>query len=502
MSLIRTARRWIRRIRNRFHLSRPAEENINDGKNSEDEDAEDFAENPVINCTHEAEIKWDGPEKLKNRAMIEASNDFATRLMKEFLGPESVCISPISISFVLAMSLVGAKGVTEAEILKLLGQGCSLRDIEAFFVEIKALFQLLSELEILHDANRVYYDLSLELLESYKEKVTRLYGKDAYDMLDFKDADGTAKKINSLVEEITKGNLKDVITAGELTKTKMILLNAIDFRGKWQSEFNPRENVTDKFWLLNGTTKKTEMMTNVDGASWCFYCENDEMQRICLRYKNGYLKEDGEWDYEKNGGRYNKDVGEIAMYIFLPRKRKGLSKLLENLSGKKLLKWLRMKSLENYRQKYPTVCDIVYRVFIKIPKFTIRNDLHLKATLEKNGLEHYFNGNGDFSGTSNESFKATSFIHKTFIKTDECGTEASAVSIGYVDRACAAGPKIPVKHIYKKFYANHPFLYAIVSRKQHVLFIGTVMDVEEKDEPEFEEWEKESIPSTMDVDEN
>ena len=55
--------------------------------------------------------------------MVEATNDFAARLMKEFHGSESICISPISISFVLAMSLAGAKGDTEKEIIKLLGKG-------------------------------------------------------------------------------------------------------------------------------------------------------------------------------------------------------------------------------------------------------------------------------------------------------------------------------------------------------------------------------------------
>ncbi|KAI1702189.1 serpin (serine protease inhibitor) domain-containing protein [Ditylenchus destructor] len=492
MSLIQTARRWIRRIRNRFHPSRTAEENINREENSEDEDAEDFAENPIINCTHEAEIKAkNGAEKLKNRVMIEASNDFAARLMKEFIGSESVCISPISISFVLAMSLAGAKGETEAEVLKLLGKGCSLRNIEAFFVEIKALFQLLSELEILHDANRIYYDLSLELLESYKEKVTRLYGKDAFDLSDFKDSDGTAKKINSLVEEITKGNLKNVITADQVSSSHMILLNALDFRGKWWYQFYPDNNVIKEFHLLNGTTKKSEMMTNYRGVSSCFYCENDEMQRICLRYKNGYLKENGEWDHAKNEEKFdrNEGVGEISMYMFLPRKRKGLPKLVENLNGEKLLKWLRMKPLEDYRQRFPTVCDIVYKVDIKIPKFTIRSDLRLEGTLERNGLEHYFNGNADFSGASKAPLHANSFIHKTYIKTDECGTEASAVSyeLREYNLYVGGGPSIPQKVIKKKFHANRPFLYAIVSRKQHVLFMGTVMDVDEANEAELKD---------------
>ncbi|KAI1702184.1 serpin (serine protease inhibitor) domain-containing protein [Ditylenchus destructor] len=440
------------------------------------------AENPIIDCKDEEEIEvGNEPEKLKNRAMIEASNCFATRLVKEFFGPESVCISPISISFVLAMSLAGAKGETEAEVLKLLGKDRNLDEIEAFFVEIKSVFQQLSERNILHDANRIYYDLSLELLETYKEKVTQLYGKDAYDMLDFKDADGTSKKINSLVEQITKGKLKDVITPGQVNNNHMIMLNALDFRGKWDNPFDPTSNVIKEFHLLNGTTIKTEMMThcgNFEKASDYFYCENEEMQRICLEYENYYVDQFGEYDQEKNSSNKT-DVGEISMYIFLPRARNGLPKLVENLNGGKFLKWLRMKPLEDYRQQEPT---------IEIPKFAIRSDIQLKDTLTRIGLEHYFNGNGNFSGTSNGPLYATSFIHKTFIKTDELGTEASAVTYGL--RLGCAKPIIPKKVIEKEFHANRPFLYAIVSRKQHVLFMGTVMDVDEVNKAELKKRKK------------
>ncbi|KAI1717287.1 hypothetical protein DdX_07027 [Ditylenchus destructor] len=59
-------------------------------------------------------------------------------------------------------------------------------------VEVKTVFQQLPELEILHDANRVYYDHSIELLKTYKEKVTRLYGIDCFDSLDFSDSHGNA----------------------------------------------------------------------------------------------------------------------------------------------------------------------------------------------------------------------------------------------------------------------------------------------------------------------
>ncbi|KAI1696442.1 serpin (serine protease inhibitor) domain-containing protein [Ditylenchus destructor] len=449
---------------------------------SDAESQADSVESVVIDCKREAEIDTEN-EKLKNRAIVEANNDFATTLMKEFFGCESVCISPISISFVLAMSLAGTKGETEAEIVKVLGKGCSLDKIEAYFVEVKTVFKQLSEIGILHNANRIYYDLSIELFDDYKEKVTQLYGNDCFDSLDLSDTHGTAKKINTFVEEITKGNLRDVITADEVRASPMILLNALDFRGQWKSPFDPTLNAIHEFHLLNGNTKKTEIMTfSYVTTSGYFYYENGEMQRICLPYKNESLNKNGEYDY-KNISSRKMDVGEISMYIFLPRSHDGLQKLVEDLDGKKLLEWLRLKPLKDYRQKEPTVVDIMYKLSIKIPKFTIRTDLQLSDTLKKIGLEHYFSGNADFSRASNADLQPSSFIHKTFIKADELGTEASAITMGGL--VLAGIPSIPIKVIEKEFHADRPFLYAIVSRKQHVLFIGTVMDVDEGNEEEL-----------------
>lgn len=37
----------------------------------------------------------------------------------------------------------------------------------------------------------------------------------------------------------------------------------------------------------------------------------------------------------------------------------------------------------------------------------------------------------------------------------------------------------------KEFVADHPFLYAIVLNKQHILFVGTLCDVEERTELSF-----------------
>ncbi|KAI1700026.1 serpin (serine protease inhibitor) domain-containing protein [Ditylenchus destructor] len=240
--------------------------------------------------------------------------------------------------------------------------GCSLGEIEAYFVEVKTVFKQLSVLEIIHDANHIYYDVSIELFDDYKEKVTQLYGIDCFDSLDLSDPHGTAKKINTFVEEITKGNLKDVICR------------------------------------CMSTAGDAEMMTfsNVT-ASRYFYYENDEMQRICLPYKNG------EYDYEKKSRR-KMDVGEISMYIFLPRSRDGLLKLVYDLDGEKLLEWLRLKPLQDYRQKKSRARDVKYKLSVKIPKFTIRTDLELTDTLIQIGLERYFSGNADFSRENNTCF--------------------------------------------------------------------------------------------------
>lgn len=110
-----------------------------------------------------------------------------------------------------------------------------------------------------------------------------------------------------------------------------------------------------------------------------------------------------------------------------------------------------------------------------MPKFEINFGDELKPYFNKLGMIQAFTNSADFSGMSKSNdLKIGKIIHKTFIKVDEEGTEAAAVT-AVVMKAKSIMPR-PEKII--DMIVDHPFLFIIRSNglpKEHdILFISKV----------------------------
>ena len=63
------------------------------------------------------------------------------------------------------------------------------------------------------------------------------------------------------MEEKTTGAIKNIFPDGSIEQTtKLILINAIHFKGTWENEFDPNFSSMDTFYLADGTTVQTSMM--------------------------------------------------------------------------------------------------------------------------------------------------------------------------------------------------------------------------------------------------
>ena len=71
----------------------------------------------------------------------------------------------------------------------------------------------------------------------------------------------SSKIINQVVEEKTNGVIKNIFPDGSIEgTTKLILINAIHFKGTWENEFEPNFSTMETFYLADGTTIQTSMM--------------------------------------------------------------------------------------------------------------------------------------------------------------------------------------------------------------------------------------------------
>jgi serine protease inhibitor len=109
---------------------------------------------------------------------------------------------------------------------------------------------------------------------------------------------------------------------------------------------------------------------------------------------------------------------------------------------------------------------------VYLPKFEFKFDKSLVDNLKALGMTDAFDdGKADLSGISDDSKLIISEVmHKTYIKVDERGTEAAAVT-GITVGVTSAGPDL------NTFRVDHPFVFAIREKDTNaILFIGKVMD--------------------------
>ncbi len=105
---------------------------------------------------------------------------------------------------------------------------------------------------------------------------------------------------------------------------------------------------------------------------------------------------------------------------------------------------------------------------LKMPRFTLRYEKTLNDVLKDLGMGVAFTGRANFRGIADLSLAIDKANHKTFLRVDEEGTEASAATSVEIEPISPAPPS---------FVVDQPFVVAI--REHHSgtsLFLGTIMD--------------------------
>uniref|UniRef100_A0A672SRR7 Leukocyte elastase inhibitor-like n=1 Tax=Sinocyclocheilus grahami TaxID=75366 RepID=A0A672SRR7_SINGR len=188
-----------------------------------------------------------------------ANTQFSLNLFKKISGgntSKNVFYSPISISSALAMVLLGAKGNPAVQMFKVISH--------IYKDQIHSSFnKLMSELKkpgapyVLSLANRLYGE------QSYQFKYlndTKTYYKAELEEVDFKKKSEAARvNINKWVEKNTQEKIKNLLPRGSVNDaTKLVLVNAIYFKGNWEKKF-PKEATSDGQFKMN-KTKPVKMM--------------------------------------------------------------------------------------------------------------------------------------------------------------------------------------------------------------------------------------------------
>jgi serpin B len=376
-----------------------------------------------------------------------ASNAFALDLYAKLAGEreaENLFFSPASIEMALAMTCAGARGSTASQMAGVLHLPPGTQTIhEDFSGFLDQLYSGRSAEEYkrgyqLSIANALWGQGGYKFLPRFMNLIEKKYGARLGE-LDFKsDSEGARRTINAWVEKKTRDRIKDLIGRGVLSPdTRLVLTNAIYFKGNWADEFEKNATREELFHLSAREQKKVPFMRRTGS---CGYMKQESFQMLKLPYVGN----------------------DLSMIILLPGKIGGLAALEHQLTLEKLHEWFSRLSEQ--------------KVAVSIPKFEVTAQFNLNSTLASLGMSDAFRADrADFSGMNgNRDLFLSDVIHKAFVEVNEEGTEAAAAT-GVVIELTAARPHSPPP----VFRADHPFLFVIrEERSGTLLFMGRLADPE------------------------
>ena len=391
--------------------------------------------------------------------LVQGNSQFAIKLYKRIHTTETgnIFFSPYSISTAAAMTYGGARGDTARQMVDVLYFPLEDEKLHTAFAAIQSrLNQIQKSRKIeLYIANSLWPQNRYRFLEEYLKLVRNSYGAEIEPVDYAGNPEAARMKINAWVEKKTKDRIQDILPdASPLTPlTRLVLANAIYFKGEWAAQFEKSATEEMPFYLSKDKATQVPMMMQ---EQYFNYGEDEILQVLELPYIGN----------------------ELSMVVLLPKEIEGLHNLEEKLTADSLKEW----SGDTYEEL----------VEVYLPRFKITFEFDLKKVLESMGMTDAFASNkADFSGMDGKSdWLYIGFAkHKAFVDVDEEGTRAAAVTVGGgcfpagTEVLTAAGPRaIETIATGTKVYACDPatgeWIAAQVLERQEHQYSGDMITIQ------------------------
>ncbi|TEA35535.1 hypothetical protein DBR06_SOUSAS8910007 [Sousa chinensis] len=358
---------------------------------------------------------------------------FFSHLANTSAATQNLFFSPWSISSTMAMIYLGARGNTADQMAKVLqfnkgGDHKVAPDTQEIFTSceftqkiqrgtypdailkaqaadtIHSSFRSLSSAMktstgeyLLESANKLFGDKSARFRERYMQLSKKYYSTEPQAVDFLERAEDARKKINSWVKTQTKGKIPNLLPEGSIdAETKMVLVNAVYFKGNWKTPFQKKLNRLYPF-RVNLTQRKEVQMMFLHEKLNIGHIEDLKVQILELPY-----------------------AGYVSMFLLLPDEiaecSTGLELLESEITYDKLNKWLSEDTM------------VEDDVEVYVPRFKLEEHYELKSILMSMGMDDAFSqGQANFLGMSekNDLFLSEVF-HQASVDVNEQGTKAAA----------------------------------------------------------------------------
>jgi serpin B len=286
---------------------------------------------------------------------------------------------------------------------------------------------------VLNLANAIWYKEGLHLKPGFVSDNRNFFSAKLAGV-DFAKPE-SAQTINDWADTSTHGKIKQVVQWPFDPLPRVILANAIYFKGKWDRPFDKQATKDHAFNVLpGGTPKQVPTMWQHGHFN---YQQGDGFQAVRLPYTGGHLQ----------------------MYLFLPDTNSSPTKLLADLNANT---W-RDKILPKFQDKEGTLA---------LPRFKLDYDVILNDPLKALGMRQAFSNGADFSAMADEPLFVSEVKQKSFVEVNEEGTEAAAVTTVTMLAGAVQRPAKPFEMI-----VDRPFLFVIGDDEtKSILFMGVIHD--------------------------
>ena len=370
------------------------------------------------------------PTKQELGAVVSGANQFAVDLYQKLSEKQgNLFFSPWSISVALAMTHLGARGKTAAEMESTLHLPKTHVD-RTFGTMLKALTTGLPKAVVLNMANRLFPQAHYPLKPVFTNGLDMFYSA-APVAVDYGNRAAAIATINKWVKEQTAGRIAHLLKEPDLSpRTKLVLVNTIFFKGIWETTFRKNRTSKTPFFVTSYKSLPVHMM---HGSIDARYAETPDSKTLELDYA---------------GHRF-------SMVIVLPNKRNGLAALEKSLTNAELGRML--TSMTNRK------------VEVSLPRMHLNRRQKLNDVLKSLGIKLAFSEKrADFSGMSavKPGLFIFSVVHQANCDVDEQGTVAAAATAVVMATKGMAPRRVT-------FNADHPFIFLIRERTTGaILFMG------------------------------
>jgi len=345
--------------------------------------------------------------------------------------------SPYSISSALAMTYGGARGETASQMQKAMRFTRGQEGTHKAFGELDSLLGNIQskgavELAV---ANSIWPQTGYDFLPEYTKLLKKYYGVEITPVDYARAPEPARKKINEWVDVKTKEKIKDLLPEGSIdSMTRLVLVNAIYFKGDWEEQFKPDETVKAPFFVSPGKSVEASLMTRIGDYG---YSDMGDLQMLELPYAGG----------------------DLSMVVILPGTGCSISDLEKKMTIENFFLWKGSMSKKE--------------VEVFLPKFRITwGSFSLVEALKSLGMVDAFSEiKADLSGMDGRpDLCITDVLHKAFIDVNEEGTEAAAATAVVVGlKSMPAPPAV--------FRADRPFIFIIQENSTgSILFMGRVSE--------------------------